>query len=784
MDRISVPELTGTNYFIWSLKMQAALSLKRLDSVTTQMKPEGLSEKDALEWKQKNSDAVAYIKLSLSDEQALQFAAENNAKILWDKIKSTFTGQTEDRKIDAGNELKNLQINSNELANDYIARARGIATKCHSLGLDVSPRELVYYTVRGLKGKFAKVRDILKTQRDKSIDEVLEILREEETSFNSRSSTRAEGRSADVFYSRKSKNSGMRLCYVCRRPNHVAKDCFYRIQKESTTTSQRRKVHRNNNSKERNTANPVFTAAPNEESLCENIWILDSGASCHMAKDSVWFEKILPERKDIYLAEFVNEQLDTYLANSGIFHEKTISYNSESNGKAERANRILLERARSLLYESELPLKFWAEAINFSTQVSNVTPRKGKEKIPLETWIGKKPKLNYLKKFGCVAYFHVPKVMRNKYDVPGRRGIMLGYARDRKDYRIYDIKNRKIIEERSIKFNQSLKGSTYLGKTKVETWNIDSLFESTQDINEFDHKTKVNHLEISAKPAANENNYSIPFETPDDATNTVGGEIETPVDQIPVRRSERLKAKQMSTNLACNVPNSYLEAKNSADWQNWEFAMKNELDSLNKHKVWEIVDRPAKTKLVKSKWVYSLKQSDNGETKYKARLVAAGSNQIKNKDYLESYSPVVNIESFRLLITLASKLNLMVRFFDVKTAYLYSDIEETVYMLPPPGFERLVGDEKVCKLKRSIYGLPQSGKNWYMKIKSELEKFGLTQLASDNCVFIKSDGQNMLLLCMHVDDLAIFCNNDEMYQDIVNSIKSVFEVHEKKHLSF
>ncbi|GBL95367.1 hypothetical protein AVEN_154778-1 [Araneus ventricosus] len=229
MDRISVPELTGTNYFIWSLKMQAALSLKRLDSVTTQMKPEGLNEKDALEWEQKNSDTVAYIKLSLSDEQALQFAAENNAKILWDKIKFTFTGHTEDRKIDAGNELKNLQINSNELANDYIAKARG---------------------------KFVKVRDILKTQHDKSIDEVLEILREEETSFNSPSSTGAEGTSADVFYSRKYKNSGMRLCYVCRRPNHITKDCFYRNQKESTTSSQRRKVHRNNNSKERNTANP------------------------------------------------------------------------------------------------------------------------------------------------------------------------------------------------------------------------------------------------------------------------------------------------------------------------------------------------------------------------------------------------------------------------------------------------------------------------------------------------------------------------------------------------
>ncbi|GFT70190.1 retrovirus-related Pol polyprotein from transposon TNT 1-94 [Trichonephila clavipes] len=62
--------------------------------------------------------------------------------------------------------------------------------------------------------------------------------------------------------------------------------------------------------------------------------------------------------------------------------------------------------------------------------------------------------------------------------------------------------------------------------------------------------------------------------------------------------------------------------------------------------------------------------------------------------------------------------------------------------------EKLIGDDKVCKLKKSIYGLPQSSRNWYMKIKGELETFGLKQLASDNCVFIKSDNQTVLILCM------------------------------------
>ncbi|KAF8789914.1 hypothetical protein HNY73_007816 [Argiope bruennichi] len=147
-------------------------------------------KEDSEESKQMRAEVA---RLSLSDEQAVQFAAEENTKILWDKIKSTSTGKAEDRKIDAANKLKNLQMKSNESANDYVVRARGIATKNHSLGLDVTPRELVYYRVRRLKGKYSKVREIFNTQRDKSMDEILEILREEEITCYSPTSTRPLG---------------------------------------------------------------------------------------------------------------------------------------------------------------------------------------------------------------------------------------------------------------------------------------------------------------------------------------------------------------------------------------------------------------------------------------------------------------------------------------------------------------------------------------------------------------------------------------------------------------
>ncbi|GFX63188.1 retrovirus-related Pol polyprotein from transposon TNT 1-94 [Trichonephila clavipes] len=78
-----------------------------------------------MDWITKNSDAIAYIKLSLADEQALQFAAEDNAKVLWDKIRATYIGEGEDRKIDAGNELKNIRMKNGETVADYILQERG-----------------------------------------------------------------------------------------------------------------------------------------------------------------------------------------------------------------------------------------------------------------------------------------------------------------------------------------------------------------------------------------------------------------------------------------------------------------------------------------------------------------------------------------------------------------------------------------------------------------------------------------------------------------------------------
>lgn len=89
--------------------------------------------------------------------------------------------------------------------------------------------------------------------------------------------------------------------------------------------------------------------------------------------------------------------------------------------------------------------------------------------------------------------------------------------------------------------------------------------------------------------------------------------------------------------------------------------VEDELESLDKHKIiWHLCERSKNAKVIKSKWIFSKKGNDNETIKYKAKLVAAGYQQLKNQDYDESYSPVINIDAWRMLMAVAAKSNLNV----------------------------------------------------------------------------------------------------------------------------
>ena len=94
----------------------------------------------------------------------------------------------------------------------------------------------------------------------------------------------------------------------------------------------------------------------------------------------------------------------------------------------------------------------------------------------------------------------------------------------------------------------------------------------------------------------------------------------------------------------------------------------------------------------------------------------------------------------------------------------------------PPGFEQVYEKKRVFKLRKTIYGLPQSSRNWYIKLRSTLFEIGFKSLVSENCIFIHSKNCNFTALVIYIDDFTIVYSNKEEYNEILLQLKAKFEI--------
>lgn len=138
--------------------------------------------------------------------------------------------------------------------------------------------------------------------------------------------------------------------------------------------------------------------------------------------------------------------------------------------------------------------------------------------------------------------------------------------------------------------------------------------------------------------------------------------------------------------------------------------------------------------------------------------------------FLETYAPVMRLESFRSLITITATEDFEVHQMDIIGAYLNGDLNEEIYMKQPPGFED--GSQCVCRLQKALYGLKQAGRVWNKKLNHIFTiDLSLQQLNPDLCIYQIKSKSGIIYIIIHIDDMAIFASNLLLMDEIEQSIK-------------
>ncbi|GJX42892.1 retrotransposon protein, putative, ty1-copia subclass [Tanacetum coccineum] len=424
--------------------------------------------------------------------------------------------------------------------------------------------------------------------------------------------------------------------------------------------------------------------------------------------------------------EYMSQEFLDHLKDHGIIAHRTPPYTPQHNGdySLETAARIL-----------------------------NMVPTKKVEKTPYEVWHGQAPKLSYLKVWGVEALVKRDTLTKpDKLEPRSIKCIFIGYPKETMGYSFYYPPENKILIARNAEFlensliNQEASGSL----EDLEIIQEEDMHPSID--------TSLNHEE-------------------DDL------EIDEPQsDIIPIHRSTRTRRPTDRMCLYIDAeehelgdlgePVNYKAALYGDKWLN---AMNVEMQSMKDNEVWVLVELPPNGKTVGSKWLFKKKTDMDGAVHtYKARLVAKGYTQTSGIDYEETFSPVADIRAIRILIAIAAYYDYEIWQMDVKTAFLNGYLNEEVYMEQPEGFVNPKYPNRVCKLKRSIYGLKQASRQWNKRFDDEIKKFGFSQNADEPCVYLKASGSNVTFLILYVDDILIMGNNIPMLQGVKSYLGRCF----------
>ncbi|WZY94095.1 hypothetical protein YC2023_066424 [Brassica napus] len=555
--------------------------------------------------------------------------------------------------------------------------------------------------------------------------------------------------------------------------------------------------------------------------------------------------------------EYTSYAFKSHLDHHGILHQTSCPYTPQQNGVAERKNRHLMEVARSLMFQANVPKRFWSDAVSTACYLINRMPTKVlKDQAPFEVLNKRKPSLEYMRVFGCLCYVLVPGELRNKLEARSRKAMFIGYSTTQKGYKCYDPEARRVLVSRDVKFieergyyeeknQEDLKDLTsdkagvlriileglgikmnqdqstrsgrqeesstapsgaaqtphldHEGGSEPETqengqegvglseegeFNSGSHHQGEQDQGEEEHQSEAQEPHTQAEPVQEQEQPVLRRSTrlrkdPSSWVNTRvyynAQAVEHPSQVVCSFAQYPEEHCAFMVNLDENyIPRSYEEAIMDKEWKESVGA---EAGAMIKNDTWYESELPKGKKAVTSRWIFTIKYKADGTIeRKKSRLVARGFTQTYGEDYIETFAPVAKLHTIRIVLSLAVNLGWGLWQMDVKNAFLQGELEDEVYMHPPPGLEHLVKKGNVLRLKKAIYGLKQSPRAWYNKLSTTLNGRGFKKSELDHTLFTLTTSSGMIALLVYVDDIIITGSDKEGIIATKEFLKSMFEI--------
>ncbi|CAI7818950.1 unnamed protein product [Closterium sp. NIES-53] len=464
--------------------------------------------------------------------------------------------------------------------------------------------------------------------------------------------------------------------------------------------------------------------------------------------------------------------------------------------------------ARGLLIEAGLPDYFWPDAVRSACVAKNrALTHVGAEKwVPYVEWIGRKPKVDVLRVFGCMCMALVPKhLWHNKLGAKAIWAVHLGMAQNCKGWFIWDPFTKKFLVSRDCKFMENLMYKNWKAQNEakigmrfgeVKSSGLEHV-ELPLELSSSSTTTRQSSLVNGGDEAKDAEEEEEEVQQVSEHAPTLPSRT-TSAPRIRVTPQQRQGLHSSLAGAALMVgddeesdyeecaftfffpvempgePATLKEALESSDDEKWKKAMESELKSIEENGTWELVELPEGRKAITSKWLFKIKSDVDGKIeRYKSRLVAKGYQQKEKVDYKELFSPVVKPTTLRTLLAGAAIKGWVVKQMDVTTAFLSGVLEEEIFMAQPERFDD--GSGRVLRLKKALYGLKQAPRQWYLKLRGVLEEIGFTPSTADHSLFMLGEGEQRSFMVVYVDDILIFSPSSDLVKEVMLKLQDKFK---------